>query len=435
MNEDCVLEIGLHRRTAGVYSVEFRFTEPGSAADVRLGANQATDIHLNLAQLQFQIVPAEYSQSLTQIFFEAEGVRSAFAQARSAAVRLGRPLRVSLNIDQDCSELHGVYWELLRDPQTGAPLFLGENLYFSRYLSSADWRKVQLRPKAKLHALALIANPLDLSEYPGLVPIEADAEAQRARQGLGDIALTVLGVDDERASLTNLIAHLQTERPDVLYIVCHGAMLRGEPYLWLEDSAGKTAVTSGKELVERVLELAQLPLMIVLASCQSAGHESAAEVRSSLGPRLAEAGIPAVVAMQGNISQDTVAAFMPPFFSALQEDGRVDRAMCLGRGSVREQPDFWMPVLFTRLRSGGIFAVPEAAAREVRFGVRTWVAMAVLILVGFASVIGYLAWPKTRNMRIEERCSFCIAVAGFQQIGSNEQDTLGGEIGAELSGL
>ena len=35
---------------------------------------------------------------------------------------------------------------------------------------------------------------------------------------------------------------------------------------------------------------------------------------AALGPRLAEAGIPAVIAMQGNVLQRTIATFMPVFF-------------------------------------------------------------------------------------------------------------------------
>jgi hypothetical protein len=436
MDEVCLLEINLYRRQAGVYGVEFRFGEPGSAVDIRPGAAQTADIRINLAQLQFQIFdPGEYSRSLSQAFFSDGAVREAFTQARNTAARLGVPLRVSLNIAQDCAELQGIYWELLCDPDSATPLFLGENLYFSRYLSSADWRKVKLRPKAKLHTLALIANPQDLSEYQGLEPITVEAEAQRARQGLGDIPMTVLGLEGEHASLTNLVAHLQTEKPDILYIICHGAMVRGEPYLWLEDPTGKTAVTAGKELVERIKELAQMPLLIVLASCQSAGHESAAEARSALGPRLAEAGIPAVVAMQGNISQETIAEFMPAFFNALQQDGQIDRAMSLGRGRVRQQPDFWMPVLFCRLKTGTIFAEQEAARAAIHIGWKNWAVLASMFLMGIGAVIAYLIWPRAQNMRVQERCSLCIAVAGFQQIGPAEEENLGENSGAELSGL
>ncbi|MEI2689140.1 MAG: CHAT domain-containing protein [Anaerolineae bacterium] len=53
----------------------------------------------------------------------------------------------------------------------------------------------------------------------------------------------------------------------------------------------------------------------MLASCQSAGAgddptPEAARPLASLGPQLAEAGAPAVVAMQGNISMETASHFM-----------------------------------------------------------------------------------------------------------------------------
>ena len=47
-------------------------------------------------------------------------------------------------IGSSASELQGVHWEMLRDPQDGSPLSTSENLLFSRYLSSLDWRPVRL---------------------------------------------------------------------------------------------------------------------------------------------------------------------------------------------------------------------------------------------------------------------------------------------------
>ena len=41
----------------------------------------------------------------------------------------------------------------------------GSRLVFSRYLSSPDWRRVRLRPKGDLRALALVANPSNLDSY------------------------------------------------------------------------------------------------------------------------------------------------------------------------------------------------------------------------------------------------------------------------------
>jgi hypothetical protein len=68
--------------------------------------------------------------------------------------------------------------------------------------------------------------------------------------------------------------------------------------------------------------------------------------------------VPAVIAMQGQISMATIAQFMPAFFDALQREGHIDRAVAVARGIVRERPDHWMPVLFTRLKSGRIWYVP-----------------------------------------------------------------------------
>src|SRR3712207_7381915 len=45
----------------------------------------------------------------------------------------------------------------------------------------------------------------------------------------------------------------------------------------------------------------------------------------ALGPRLGEAGIPAVLAMHGDVTMETAEAFMPVFFRELQRDGQIDR--------------------------------------------------------------------------------------------------------------
>ena len=59
--------------------------------------------------------------------------------------------------------------------------------------------------------------------------------------------------------------------------------------------------------------------------------------------------------MQGKISMATVRQFMPLFFAELRRDGQIDRAMAAARGRVRDRPDWWMPVLFMRLRDGQLF--------------------------------------------------------------------------------
>jgi hypothetical protein len=65
-----------------------------------------------------------------------------------------------------------------------------------------------------------------------------------------------------------------------------------------------------------------------------------------------------VIAMQGNISMESVKKFMPVFFTEIQKDGQIDRAMAVARGTIRDAGDYWMPVLFMRLKSGKIWYVP-----------------------------------------------------------------------------
>ena len=105
-------------------------------------------------------------------------------------------------------------------------------------------------------------------------------------------------------TLDNIITCLRDEEFDILYLVCHGVMVNGKPWLWLEDKDGREARTSGEEFAQRINELIKRPRLVVLASCQSAG-DSSGETRTAVGPSLAETGIAAVLAMQGNISMQT----------------------------------------------------------------------------------------------------------------------------------
>jgi hypothetical protein len=251
-------------------------------------------------------------------------------------------------------------------------LATNQNILFSRYLSSLDWRPVRLRPKGELKALAVVANPANLADY-SLAPVDVDGELARARLALGATPLTAIpgSPSGSRASLNQIISTLG-EGYDILYLACHGLFKADESWLWLEDAAGKVARVPGAELITRLKELEQRPRLVVLASCQSAGSGQG-DALSALGPRLAEAGIPAVIAMQDNITMETVAQFMPVFFEELAKDGQIDRALAAARGQVRQRADYWMPALFMRLKSGRIWYVPGFG--DERKGFEKWPSM------------------------------------------------------------
>ena len=356
------LEISLRPTGDGACALDLRFREPNGATDVRPPAGELPPVRIDEGALRaVALDPEAYGRLLSAALFADAAAAKFYAQARAAAATREVPLRIRLAIEPGPGLPADIHWETLRDPEDGRPLALAEDVLLSRYLAGDDWRPVRPRPRAALRALVVIANPTDLADYaPGgrpLSPVDVAGELARARAALGEIAVTALASGGQ-ATLERTVAALR-DGYDILYLVCHGALTGGEPRLWLEDERGLCQIVPGAELAGRVRELRQPPLLVVLASCQSAGGAEPATADegalAALGPRLAAAGVPAVLAMQGDISIATMAAFTPVFFTELRRDGQVDRAVAAARAAIAARPDWWSPALFLRLRDGAIW--------------------------------------------------------------------------------
>jgi hypothetical protein len=360
------LEISLHRTDAKTWQVDFRYSQPDSDADIRLGPGEQALANFDLDRLSGLLDdPKEYSTQLTRMLFQSESLRTAFAQAKASAFNQNAPLRLRLFVGASAPELHNVCWELLSDPHDATPIATDTNVLFSRYLSSLDWRPVRLRPRGDLKALVVVANPSNLSNYK-LSEIDVEAEIARATTGLGNITTIMLPDIIQRASLANIIAKMRSYQVDILYLLCHGILANGQPVLMLENDKGELEKISGTELLIRFKELEIRPRLVVLLSCQSSGRPGE-NALSALGPRLAEIGIPAVLAMQNDLTMETAKKFMPDFFKELQRDGQIDRAVSIARGVVRHRPDAWVPVLITRLKSGRLWYTPGFGESNKKF--------------------------------------------------------------------
>lgn len=365
------LELALRAQHTDAWGVELRYTssEHGeSRADVLTSGGATFD--LGALDQQRHGGPAAmtaYAELLTDGLFADQTVRTEFSKARTAAATTGVPLRVRLLIAPSAYELHRLRWEMLLDPETRTPLLTDSNVLFSRYLTSTDWRPVRLRMQSELRALVVIANPSDLAGYrdparsgtdDGFAAVDVAGELARARKALGSVR-SVAVAEAGLATLANIVAHLR-DGYDIVYLVCHGFTVEDEPQLLLERPDGSTDVVHGRTLVQRLRELQYLPRLMVLASCQSAGQDGVRAARddgavAALGPQLVEIGVPAVLAMQGDVTMGTIEAFVPTFFDRLQEHGQIDHAMTEARGEIRDRVDWWTPVLFMRLRSGRLW--------------------------------------------------------------------------------
>ncbi|MEZ5354335.1 MAG: CHAT domain-containing protein [Bryobacteraceae bacterium] len=372
------LEIALRRREPGGYPVEMRFVAIDSDSDERMPvkgvAYASIDPNLKLAPGE----PEAYGKALGAALFADDEIRGGFEKARNSIQdKEDGALRVRLYIDAGAEELHRIHWETLCDAR-GETLFNGREVLFSRYLASSNWHSP--RGKTDLKALIVVANPPglekandpelfdpDADDNPKLAPVDVAKERQRAEAGFkkAGIAFQTLATGAEDclgpATLKEILDQLDNGF-DILYMVGHGALMHdGQARIYLEDG-----LTDGSRLVERIRSKKQLRL-VILASCESAGGEgiTASSTLSALGPLLVDAGVPAVIAMQGKVKMATMAKFMPEFLRALSKGGgQIDRAMGVAREAAADDDcdDYWMPVLFLRLRTGRLWYVPGLAA-------------------------------------------------------------------------
>jgi len=355
-----VLAISIFR-FAESYQLELSRTNPEDQAK---GAPLRGSAAFDLTELlKLQNTPAEYGQELSHQLFSDENVKQYFLQVEAAAASSKRFLRLTLCIDPSAQELHSLRWELLYHPMTHTVLSTSEKLLFSRFMVSRDFWPVKLRTRTELSALLAVAAPpaAKLQELQ-LAPVDFESEVSRIKGILGEIRVRTLGGPTDPCTVDRLIEELRTG-VDIVYLVSHGRFGRttGMPALVLQDDKGGVQIVKGDDLSTRISELQTTPRMMVLASCQSAGDGNPVDagqrtsVQATLAARLADAGVPAIIGMQGFITMETIEKMMPVFFKELVRDGQIDRALAAARSKVRERDDAWMPALYMRLTAGRLW--------------------------------------------------------------------------------
>jgi hypothetical protein len=346
----------------GKYFIGGRYIDPEQDRETDLIDPMRIDIDLPKLQ-DLSLDDAAYGAALTKMVFGAQDSRmfTAFIRARAAAEARGG-LRIRLHVQSNAPELHAVRWELMQEPGREASLLSNENVWFSRFLSTNDFRLRPLRDPGIVKVLVIVANPSDLTTRWGQPAIDAEEEFQRAKGAIASqyeqsprqiLVRRLTG----RASVYNIVSDLRNNYSDVVYLACHGAFTQeGGPRLLLEGDDGLTQMVRGEEVVERFAATEDRPRLIVLASCKSAGGEGVRGL-AALAPRLAQAGVPNVLAMQGNMTVASVKRFMPRFFRELAKDGQIDRAVAAGRLDILDQHDWWMPTLYTHSKSGVLWSM------------------------------------------------------------------------------
>jgi hypothetical protein len=413
----CELEFRIEWLDRGRYFITARFSYP--ARDLEDQLLDPVQIDIDVGTLRPLLLdPLAYGRQLSLMLFGAPGgkIYQAYGSARGMAAAQ-TSLRIRLSIQGSAPELHDIRWELLVDPLSGQPLLLQENIWFSRFLSSQDYRPRPEPDTSTLKALVVVSSPSDVTSKWQLEAIDRDEVVQRATFALTEggraaarrfVATALTG----KATLYNIVSALHNSYYDVLYLVCHGALIDGhEPRLLLEADDGSGHSIAGQELVERLRDHGEQPRLVILSSCESAGKQQDG-VLAAIGPRLAAAGVPSVIAMQGRITIKTEEMFMTRVLQELANTGQIDRAVAMARSEIRERPDWWMPALFMRLKTGRLWA-----ANISQYGkFDKWAALATDIEAGqFVPILGpglvESSFGSTRTMarKWAERYEFPLA--------------------------
>jgi hypothetical protein len=345
--ETADLEMSIRKTQIDAYSVELRFNYE-SHADVNAsceGSLQADHGHL----LEFESDLKEYGRHLTEYFFEDPKVRDTFLCAINATAANGDRCRLRFFISNTALELQKLRWELLERPDNHERISTSDHVLFSRYLFSRDFRAVQLRPRGNIRGLIAVSTltPENVCKFK-LAPLDAAAEIARVQKALAGLSCNAIGADAP-LTMARLWDELRKEEYDILYLLGHGTSQRRPVFFIERADPAKPPYAEPQEFVDRFSELLRVPRLVVLGSCQSSFTNMA------LGPRLVEAGIPAVVAMQDSISLPTLESFTTTLFSELTKHGAIDHAVAAARDAIRDRQDCWMPVLFSRLKNNRIW--------------------------------------------------------------------------------
>lgn len=373
-------------------TVEVVSQGPGLPYQVRLETHAGAHTgSLDLAHLRAALEAAEVGanahdlQAYGRILFEhlfAGDLAYHFGAALGAAGERG--IRLLLNLDPDSRGLGELPWERLYQPQGGGwvPLAAAPNVFFSRYLRTGQpWGLPTVSGKFRI--LAVIPAP-----FPPGHPGYFDGSAER--RALENLLAPLAGQVEcdflpGPVTLEAIAGALASGRGyDILHYAGHGGWddARGEACLVLEEPDGSSVrpqVVFEREIVGRLTLNRQLPALIALFACETAGAPAAPAALSwpdpsagfmGLGPRLVAAGCPAVICMQGRVEDALARRFALQFYTRLlaRDGGVVDQAMNRARAAVHEHWAWqWsLPVLFMRLRNGVLFRPEHAAALEER---------------------------------------------------------------------
>ncbi len=304
------------------------------------------------------VSPKDFGHALYNALTQSADIKGAIARSKDVARERGQGLRIRLRIESP--ELAALPWEFLKDPNEREFMALSQWSPVVRYIRTDDATRTSAVTGA-VRVLAMISSP---SDEPTL-----DVEAEKARIMSATADLRQRGLLDIQwmtgSTWGDLQDKLMSEDPHIFHYIGHGGFdrKRGEGVLVFTDERGRSAQMGAAEVARLLADERSLRL-VVLNSCLGALGDRT-NLFSSTAATLVDRGIPAVIAMQYEISDDAAKRFSEVLYKAIATGLPVDAAMSEARKAVsvhkRDSIEWATPVLHMRAPTGRLFDVSASA--------------------------------------------------------------------------
>ena len=255
-----------------------------------------------------------------------DNLKSLYDQSHLITRQRSQGLRLKLRVQSPL--LATLPWELLYDARFDAFLCTSRQLSIVRYVALP--RPVQLlATRPPLNVLGVVSAPKNLP------PLAVDREKQQLEEALrpllanGLATLTWLAQPNWRA----LLRAMRQGPWHVLHYVGHSGFDKAtdDGYLSLEDKDGKEERLTAGQLGTLLADHGALRL-VVLNSCQ--GARIGQDIYASTATTLVQRGIPAVIGMQYDISDNAALEFALTFYETLAENVPIETALAEARKAI-----------------------------------------------------------------------------------------------------
>jgi hypothetical protein len=281
-----------------------------------------------------------------------------FQRSIDEAERDGKGIRLRLHVSETSSSLYELPWEFLYSRSMARFLVLSTDVPLVRFIDLPQ-KVHSLAVAPPLRVLVVVPSPADVTslDVQGELALLDEATAQQRM----DRRLELHPI--EHATFDALRKRLKQGNHEgkafhVLHFIGHGGFDGDQGVLLFEDEYRRRRLVTGHDLAMILHGHPDLRL-VVLNACEGA-RTSRQDSFGGVAQSLVRQGIPAVIAMQFEVTDNAAKVFADEFYTSLCEGQPVDAACAEARRAVfttDNDVEWATPVLYMRAPDGHIFDV------------------------------------------------------------------------------